>query len=146
MAALLDADVVVSTALHEFFGIGVVEAIAAGAFPLLPRRLAYPEVLGLAQPDSQQAKPGRHETISENCFYDGDPEQLADRLEALSARLEQGRALPLTDAELRTLGERFEWPAAAADLDDAIASAAAGQGKQRRKKDPPEANAADGPI
>ena len=40
--ALLDADVVVSTADHEFFGISVVEAIAAGAYPLLPERLAYP--------------------------------------------------------------------------------------------------------
>ena len=39
------ADVVVSTARHEFFGMGVVEAIAAGAWPLLPSRLAYTEIL-----------------------------------------------------------------------------------------------------
>ncbi len=42
---LLEIDVVVSTADHEFFGIGVCEAIDAGAVPLLPNRLAYPEVL-----------------------------------------------------------------------------------------------------
>ena len=44
---LSEADIIVSTAIHEFFGISVVEAIAAGAYPLLPERLAYPEVLAL---------------------------------------------------------------------------------------------------
>jgi len=39
------SDIVISTALQENFGISIVEAVAAGAFPLLPRRLAYPEVL-----------------------------------------------------------------------------------------------------
>lgn len=40
-------DFVISTADHEFFGIGICEAIAAGARPVLPDRLAYPEVLEL---------------------------------------------------------------------------------------------------
>jgi glycosyltransferase involved in cell wall biosynthesis len=35
--------VVLSTAHQEFFGIAIVEAIAAGAHPVLPNRLAYPE-------------------------------------------------------------------------------------------------------
>ncbi|MFH1277537.1 MAG: DUF3524 domain-containing protein [Candidatus Eisenbacteria bacterium] len=42
---LASADLVVSTARHEFFGISILEAIHAGAFPLLPRALAYPEIL-----------------------------------------------------------------------------------------------------
>jgi glycosyltransferase involved in cell wall biosynthesis len=39
------SDVVVSAATHEFFGIAVVEAMAAGAVPVLPTRQSYPELV-----------------------------------------------------------------------------------------------------
>lgn len=42
---LWQADVVVSTAVHEFFGISIIEAIYAHTFPILPHRLSYPELL-----------------------------------------------------------------------------------------------------
>jgi len=42
---LSTSDLVVSTARHEFFGIATVEALALGCSPLLPARLAYPELL-----------------------------------------------------------------------------------------------------
>ncbi len=42
---LAQSDIVISTALHEFFGISILEAIHAGAFPLLPNRLSYPELI-----------------------------------------------------------------------------------------------------
>ncbi len=42
---LLDASVVVSTAKHEFFGIAAVEAMCAGAVPVFPAGLSYPELV-----------------------------------------------------------------------------------------------------
>ena len=41
---LAGADLVLSTALHEFQGIAVLEAVRAACLPVVPDRLAYPEI------------------------------------------------------------------------------------------------------
>ncbi|HEX9933668.1 MAG TPA: glycosyltransferase [bacterium] len=42
---LMRSDIVVSTARHEFYGLSVLEAMAARCYPLLPNRLSYPELI-----------------------------------------------------------------------------------------------------
>jgi len=73
-AALLEADVFVSTADHEFFGFSVLEAAAAGAFPLVPEKLAYPETLEL-------------DSGNEDFFFKGGADKLAERLIQLSEKI-----------------------------------------------------------
>ncbi|MEM7261115.1 MAG: DUF3524 domain-containing protein [Planctomycetota bacterium] len=45
VAALRQGDIAISTAIHEFFGVGTLEALRCGLHPVLPNDLAYPELL-----------------------------------------------------------------------------------------------------
>ena len=44
LALLRGADILVSTAQHEFQGLAVLEAVASGCLPAVPDRQAYPEI------------------------------------------------------------------------------------------------------
>jgi len=68
---LQQSDIVLSTALHEFQGLALQEAVAAGCIPLVPDRLAYVEYF---------AAPYRYPS------YIGDPEREG---EAIAARILQ---------------------------------------------------------
>ena len=45
---LHQSDIVLSTAIHDFQGIAVLEGVAAGCVPVVPNRLAYPELFDAA--------------------------------------------------------------------------------------------------
>lgn len=91
------ADVVVSTAQQEFFGISVIEAVYAGAFPVLPNRLSYPELL----------PPKHHEA----CLY--------SNFDGLVARLR----VAIDDrpaVDLSPAMQQFDWSALAPTYDDLL--------------------------
>jgi glycosyltransferase involved in cell wall biosynthesis len=96
-------DVVVSTALHEFFGVAVVEAAYAGCLPLLPDRLSYPELLP--------------ESLHGRCLYTGRA-VLKDALRALCQDPAAARAF-----DARPAVSRYSWSRVAPLLDEAVESA-----------------------
>lgn len=98
---LLSSDVVVSAADHEFFGIALVEAMAAGAVPVLPTRLSFPELV----------PPGWHDVT---LYPDGELRlRLAEVLSDIGAAQEK-------IVGLRASMARFDVEVAAVAHDDAV--------------------------
>ncbi len=109
VAALGEADIIVSTANHEFFGISVVEAIAAGAYPVLPNRLSYPEIITSIETESK-----------DEFFYNGSSKGLAEKIIYL-AGLVQKDSLWGDDRMRGVRGvERFTWEKLLPVLDEGI--------------------------
>ena len=81
---LAECDLVLSTALHDFQGLSVLEAVQAGCIPLLPDHLVYPEIFSSA--------------YLYRC--DGEPKAIAKEVfERLSLWLQRdnGRHYPISD-------------------------------------------------
>jgi glycosyltransferase involved in cell wall biosynthesis len=98
-ALLAQSDVVVSTTRHEFFGVGIVEALYAGCHPVLPDAFTYP---GLVPTE-----------FHDRCLFSDE--------DSLTAKLRAAILGPRVPAEpLRASAARFAWPAVAALWDAAI--------------------------
>jgi glycosyltransferase involved in cell wall biosynthesis len=96
------ADVVVSTAHQEFFGVAVVEAMAAGAFPVLPDRLVYPEHIPPEYRD--------------RCLY-GDSDDLVEKVRWALEHRDAARAIA---AKLAPAMAQYDWTAVAPRYDAAL--------------------------
>ncbi len=106
-ALLSRAAVVVSAARNEFFGIAVAEAVAAGAWPVVPAGLAYPEVIPASFHEATLYEPG-----------------------GLTGRLRETiQALARGDDAVAGLANsmmRFDWSEVAANHDEGVESLVAG--------------------
>jgi glycosyltransferase involved in cell wall biosynthesis len=111
---LWQADIVVSTARHEFFGAAVVEACYCSCFPILPRRLSYPELLPA--------------NCHEACLYDGFDGLLA-LLRSAIGRIDQIRAF-----SLRPELERYDWGQMAPVYDQVLEEVAAARTRPTGRK------------
>lgn len=94
---LRGADIVLSTALHEFQGLAVMEAVANGCYPIVPDRLAYPE------------------TYPARCRYESRPDApeqeaiaAAALIAAVSAELHHQQVPDVSSCSVQYLAPRYE--------------------------------------
>lgn len=107
-AALAAGNVFLSTADHEFFGLAAVEAIASGLVPLLPNRLAYPEIL-------------REDSIenSTQYLYNSVDEAVQKLIQIQNGLITSGTNSSLS----KTIFDRYSAKKRAVEMDQALATA-----------------------
>ena len=96
------SDIVVSTTRHEFFGVGMVEALHCGCVPCAPADFTYPELVPASLHDA--------------CLFEDEP-GFESRLRALLSERPDA-------ATLRASVARFDWSCVAPQWDLAIERAA----------------------
>ena len=102
------ASIVVSTASHENFGVAVVEAIGAECFPILPRRLSYPELIPV--------------NYHKHCLYS----RFAGLVEKLRFAIAQReRTAEIAAALAKVIVDKYSWNNVAPEYDSLFASVAA---------------------
>ena len=108
------SDVVVSTSVHEFFGLSMLEAIHCGCHPLLPDRLTYPELI-----PERLHRPLLHAPV----LY-GTEDDLFETLRAVLG----GAAQRLPAPVLREVPADLAWPLVAPRFDALFEEVAGGAG------------------
>ncbi len=98
------ADLLPVTSKQDFFGSSVIEAVFCDCFPLLPNRLAFPELFPAE--------------LHSACFYK-DFDDLVGRLQAAIGGIERTRKI-----SFRTVAEKYDWEEVAPLYDDAFESLA----------------------
>ncbi len=86
---LTKGEFVISTAIHEFQGLAVMEAVQHGAIPIIPNRLSYPEI------------------FPTEYLYTGDEVKLADHMERLFTSKQKPAAPNIDDYTWDTLRDEY---------------------------------------
>ncbi len=100
---LWQTDIIVSTTRHEFFGVGMVEALYCGCWPVAPNRYNYPALI----------PPASHT----QALWNTEAELEALLIDAILNRRQAG-------TEFRASAARFAWDVAVREWDTALEAAA----------------------
>ena len=103
---LWQADITISTAIHEFFGISILEAVYCNTFPILPNRLSYPEIIPVE--------------FHTDCLYEGE-DGLVEKLRWVLTNRDEIRQIA---AGVKTAVSKYNWQHIAPQYDTLLSQIA----------------------